>query len=308
MLHILLMILKIIGILIAVILGLLLFSLLVIVFAPLHYEIDAMRGESSDSFKVEVRGRWLYRLIAGFVCYEPESMRWQLRIAWKKMNPGSQTQQEDSPKETEESVEKSPDTSKPVVQEQKPKRVQEEPDLQKNMQREKPVHEEPKRIESHPKLKKKRKRFSRMEKWRALLRKIKFTIAKICDTIKGIGEKKEKILEFIGDETHRTAFVTLKKEALRFLRFLKPKDIRGRIHYGFEEPYDTGRALAGLSILYPFYGDNLKIQPDFEKKILEGELHIRGKLRGIYVGIVLFHLFRSKEIRTTYQHIRQFQL
>lgn len=307
MLHILLMILKIIGILIAVILGLLLFSLLVIVFAPLHYEIDSMCGESADSLEIEVRGRWLYRLISGFVCYEPESMRWQLRIAWKKMNESSKKQPEDSLKKVEEHVQETRKTTTSAVWEKKQKPLQEKAELQKNMQRKNPM-EEAKGMGPHPKRRKKRKRISIVEKWKALLRKIKFTITKICDTIKGIGAKKEKILEFIVEETHQTAFVILKKEMFRFLRLLKPKDITGRIHYGFEEPYDTGRVLAGFSILYPFYGDNLKIQPDFEKKILEGELHIRGKLRGIYVGILLFNLFRSKEIRTTYQHIRQFQL
>lgn len=61
-------------------------------------------------------------------------------------------------------------------------------------------------------------------------------------------------------------------------------------------------------MLYPFYGEMLVIEPDFEEKVLEGEIHIKGCVRGIYAVIVFFNLILNKDMRTTYKHIRAFQL
>lgn len=82
----------------------------------------------------------------------------------------------------------------------------------------------------------------------------------------------------------------------------------GKVCYGFDDPYMTGKVLAGISMLYPFYGERLVVEPDFEKAVLEGELHIKGYIRGIYAAIIAFHLIRDKNMRTTYRHIREFQL
>lgn len=92
----------------------------------------------------------------------------------------------------------------------------------------------------------------------------------ICDKIKLLLEKKERLAEFITDEVHRKAFFKAKDEAFKLLRRLKPKKLAADLHYGFEDPCTTGQVLAGLSMLYPFWGEHVSIIPDFEQKVLEG--------------------------------------
>lgn len=121
-------------------------------------------------------------------------------------------------------------------------------------------------------------------------------------------EKKEKVIEFLNHEIHRNAFTKTRDEGIRLFRFLKPRRLRGRIRYGFEDPYITGKVLAGAGMLYPFYGGMLVIEPDFEEKIFEGEFYIKGCVRGIYAAIVFLNLILNKDMRTTYKHIRAFQL
>lgn len=55
MLHILLMILKIVGILIAIILGLLLLAMLILVFAPLQYRLDGSCNGTLETAEVNLR-------------------------------------------------------------------------------------------------------------------------------------------------------------------------------------------------------------------------------------------------------------
>ena len=44
----------------------------------------------------------------------------------------------------------------------------------------------------------------------------------------------------------------------------------------------TGQVLAGLSMPYPFWGEHVSIIPDFEQKVLEGSLYIKGRIRIIH--------------------------
>ena len=101
----------------------------------------------------------------------------------------------------------------------------------------------------------------------------------------------------------------MKKELFRITSAFKdPRKFTGAVRFGLEDPYDTGRILAVLSMLYPFYGEHIDIYPDFEYRILEGHLLIKGRIRGIYAVIVLWNLFFDKQVRTTYEHIKTFKL
>ena len=80
------------------------------------------------------------------------------------------------------------------------------------------------------------------------------------------------------------------------------------LHYGFEDPYRTGQVLAGLSMIYPFVGDNMSIQPDFEHQIIEGNLYMKGKIRAIHPVIFLIKLVLNKNIRQTFIDGKNFKL
>lgn len=154
-----------------------------------------------------------------------------------------------------------------------------------------------------------KKKCQKSSKWiQGIYNKIKYTFEKICDTIKTLLEKKDKLLEFIEDEIHRSAFFTALKELRRLLRFLKPKRVEADLHFGFEDPSITGKVLGLISMIYPFLGEHTNIQPDFEQKILEGNIAISGKLRVLYVVIMGWNLIWNKNVRTTFRHIRKFEL
>lgn len=299
MLHILLMILKIIGIIIAVVAGLVLLAVFVLTFAPLKYNLDAKCEKTLETLDVEVQYSWLYRFISGWIVYRGKETSWHLRVAWKKFPDVSEKSRKNVYAEKHEDVALHEESVKNDDAKQAAHA--------KNDDAEHMVDDMRKDTSAKPKEKREgeSERTGRIEKF---FRKIRYTFQKICDRIKSIGEKKDKIRAFLEHETHQNAFKKLKVELLRLLRFLKPKKIRGRIHFGYEDPCNTGTTLAWLSICYPFYGEHLTLEPDFHEKVLEGELHMKGKIRGLHAMIVCFNLLRSREIRTTYKHIRAFKL
>ena len=79
--------------------------------------------------------------------------------------------------------------------------------------------------------KKQRKKKDRKEdsdsasKIEQITEKIKCTYHKFCDKINEITEKKDKMSDFLTDETHKNAFLKLKNEAFHLLKKLKPKNL-----------------------------------------------------------------------------------
>ena len=149
--------------------------------------------------------------------------------------------------------------------------------------------------------------------------KIKCTILKFCDKIKhtvghaeekleSLSEKKDKIIKELEDPVHQKAFSKAKKETGKLLKRWKPKVIKGTVRFGFEDPCHTGQALAAFSIIYPFIGEFLSIEPNFERRILKGDVKVCGGFRMVPLVCFLWNLVWCREIRKTYHDIREFQL
>lgn len=124
------------------------------------------------------------------------------------------------------------------------------------------------------------------------------------EKIKSLIRGKEDIKEFFQDEVHRAGWQRVKLESGRLFRYLKPKRFHLKLHYGFEDVYLTGKVLAFLSVLYPFYGEEIQIIPDFEQPVLEGNAQVKGRVYGVWLLILLWNLCRDRNVRTTYRHIK----
>ena len=169
-----------------------------------------------------------------------------------------------------------------------------------------PAHAEETKTQIHKTSRRKEK--SLWEKIKAWFHKIKCTFSGFCDKIRLLGEKKDKVLQFLESETHKAAWKRLKKETVRLLGGLKPKDGALQVVYGFEDPCTTGQVLAGLSMIYPFIGSYTEIRPDFERSVLEGKARVKGKARLWHVAVFAWNLFWNRDVRETYRDIKEFEL
>lgn len=138
--------------------------------------------------------------------------------------------------------------------------------------------------------------------------KKKYTFREICDKIEKIRTKKDTVITFLRDSAHKKALEILKKELMHILRYLRPKKLEGSLHFGFEDPYLTGELLAVLSVLYPWYGDNVTIQPDFENQVFECNLAAKGSIRGINLLVFLLRIFINESVMKTYKDIKRLGL
>lgn len=326
MLHILLLILKIIGILLLVLLALFLLLFFMISFSPLKYRGEASCRGKPETLFARVRFHWLFHLISGDVIYQNGEVNWKLRAAWKRM--GYVETEDQDKNEKEEPEEKSSVDKERARQEDRSAEETCENPAEQNLGTEARISEEKhssrtttdmedthreisrkgSRIREKDRPKKQAKKQSFSERAGKYIKRIKYTFRSFCDKIKALEKKKDRLKAFIENETHRRAFSRAVCELKRFFRFLRPKKMNVHLEFGCENPEYTGYILAVISMLYPLIGEYTELQPDFERRILKGRACIEGKFRVIYVLIIAWNLIWDKNVRTTYRHIRKFKL
>ena len=278
MLHILILILKIIGIILLAILGIVILLLGVVLFVPVSYCFEAETSSGLGNLTLHGKASWLLRTAYAYLDYSDKKWDWQVRVLWKKFHVEEKPDNTDAMDDMTLSVDVEP----------------------KNNQDTEYVEQkaEPTQL---PKKKLKKKKSKKPN----IIKKIRYTIREICDKIKQIIEKKNRIVEYISDEIHQAAFGRVTKETIALIRRLRPKKVKGMVRFGLKEPYDTGRVLAVLSVLYPFYGENIKIYPEFEQEVLEGSVVIKGRAHLFPFVVTICKLFLDENVKTAYKNFRR---
>lgn len=251
------------------ILCLILIILGIVLLVPIRYRLKIESENSFKDLKVEARATWLFHLAYASAFYEKEKLIWKLRVGWKKYHA------DETMTEWEE-TEKSEEIKKPKEFEKIRKKRKTEGKTESKKEIKKESGKEDKKPEN----------------------KFTYTISKICDKIK-------EIKAFLTEETHIQAFLRLKKELWYLLKKIKPDKMKGYLRFGLEDPYDTGRVLAGLSVLYPIYGECVQIYPEFDKEVLEGNLLVKGRIHLIHLLVVFLRIYRDKNVRTAYRHFQE---
>lgn len=348
MLHILLLILKIAGIILAAILGILILALLIVLFVPFCYQGAAKWDGGQRDLRAQGRISWLFGLVELRFVLRDGNASVKGRIAWKKLGGARAKGRESEPEAVEE---EKPEEERPVKDESRDRQKEEkhEEEREKDQQGAEKAEEAPEAVPAPAKAaaqaektheegheahgEKGLERGSRIEKdaahdekegaqadrghsklrrtaekicrhFRQIIKKIKCTFKKICDKINLITEKKEQIAAFLSNETHKKAFDVVKKECIRLLGSVLPRQFSLSARFGFEDPYHTGQLLAGIAVLYPFLPGDVRVEPYFEERIFRGKAVLRGRLYVASLVFAAFQVLRRRAVRETYRDIR----
>lgn len=331
MLHIILAVLRIIGWILLAVLGFMVLLSCIVLFTPLRYEINAKCAGGLSSLDGRVNFSYFLHLISGSVRYADKKLVWKLRIVWKKLSSeedaaevvkGAADEAGDVLETSLEIVDKAADHSISIEEEYgKPEEI---PDMKidaadgmtdKNRDtsyfkaesvtetiKEETVPHEKKRKAKTQKDKGKRKDRDHF------FEKMSCKFEAICDRIKELIRKKDIVMDFLTNEIHKAAFIKVISETKRLLGQLKPRRINGNLEFGFEDPSLTGKVLAGLSILYPYTADYVQVTPQFEDKVLKGDICMKGSVAARLFASMGMRLLLNKNIRTTIKHVRKFKL
>ena len=323
MLHILLLILKWIGIVLAVFLLLVLLLINLGLFVPIRYRADASCQNDIETLEAEFELSWMWKLFFLTACWKKGKADMKIRIGWKYLfseeKEGKSEEKIEVPEEKEENDLQKEKEEQKFLKEQKESlpsektnrslpenNVQEQAEKRECRQEktESGIDKEEEEKESFTADRRKAGGRKKKPLWDRMKEKISEWIEscksfwrKILAMGRNFRGKKEQIESFLTDASHRRAFCSLKREVRRFLGHVSPKDVKIVGKIGLEDPYMTGQALAVLGMLFPFLGENTVIVPDFENKVLEGSVHIEGKIHNFRMLAILWRLIKDRDVR-----------
>lgn len=291
MLGIFLGILKWLGILLLVLLGLVLTVLLAVLFVPIRYEAEgSFRGELLAKGQIS----WLWRLFSIQAVYDGDT-EVSLRIfgvkPGRKKETAERTEKTETPDPVVTGSGKSPEEEVPLY-ESRPKA--EAPASEKHQGTEEGIKEKvPAAGTKNAKNGQKKKRVRQ-----SLFQKIKVTFQRICGKLKTAEERGQKLMEFLEKEENKNTFRLLKRQVIRFFKHVLPGKVSGTVRFGFEDPYTTGRILTYISPFYGWYGRTIQVIPVFDEQVLDGELSLKGRIRIATLLFIGFQVWRDKNFRT----------
>lgn len=266
--HVILQILAVIGIVLLVLLALLILMVLAVLFVPIRYrasgekEADRIEGVAAVSF--------LYPFLSFKWQRAGNENRWALRLlgiklkSSRKADKGKVAEPEKTDKgKAEETAQaaKPEKAAEPVKEEKQPATpsVQNAEAEDAERQAEETGTQETDRTLSE--------------------KKARFTISGLCDKMENIRDNVEYYKERLTAEENRLFLKRTKERIFAVLKSIKPKVLTARVVCGTGAPDTTGYVCAVYGMLYPVVEDRISFTADFENKVLDGELSVKGKVR-----------------------------
>lgn len=134
---------------------------------------------------------------------------------------------------------------------------------------------------------------------------IKFTIHKVCDTIVKIKDNIKYYLEVLQLDSTKRAFTSCQKQLTRVLRKVSPRKYRINLHLGFDDPAVMGEVLAVWGMFYPLHQGNIDIRPEFEQSVIEGEFTFQGLVSVFVFARAACILFFDKDIKHLIKQLKR---
>ena len=319
LLHILLFLLKLIGIVLLVILGLIVLILAIILLTPIRYRIGASKYQT---IQAEGKVTWLFRLIEMVFkldtgAEEGKRLHLSFRIAWLKLYDNQKPKEKRIKQKKTRKTKSKPESEQleKVIQSAKPEQPEAKVQPIKTEQATEMKNEMPKAV--HP------EKILRLAKNAAnkILSLIRGVFSLICSILSipskimdgleklenfftKLREKKEAFLAFYNEAHNHQWFTAFWHRLKKLLLKILPRADRLYLHFGFEDPATTGQVLGGLSILYPICGEKMELCPEFNEEILEGEVKCHGRIRPVSLVIFAVKSFLNKQF---FSMVKQFK-
>lgn len=310
MLHMILAILKLIGVLLAAVFLLVLLLVVLILFAPLRYEL---RGRRFQDTQGSVKVGWLFGLLGFRASYQEKRLWAGVRLLGlsKQIFPEEEKQISEK-REKKKKAAKSTEMSRKQEPSAEPPKS-EEPAKSKEL------------LSSHPPeascegTKKKEEEESEsqwilvkiLKKIQTAARKLWQRIQKIPKKIQKIGQSIQKAKKRLRGWIHLLTSDLVKGLIRRYkgyllylIRHMRPRKAEGSLRFGLGDPALTGQLTGVLYLLLPASCQKLELYPEFGACVLEGEAVLRGHIRLCHLAFIGWKVFRDKELRRLIKKVK----
>lgn len=338
-----LLILKIIGIVLLSIIGLIFLLSLLLFFWPFSYRIKAHKDDKD--FNAAVRILWLLGLLTATVTYDGEAKLkirvlgipvYKLQIwpteeketqadenvenedmsAKNQSTADGETSDENNNSEENKTDADNNDLTDDYVSEgeffddsYEDSEMLSEEDIDREIEERLAETEEEDAFDKLP-LGKKIKAF--IEKIKELILKLREKCYNIKDSIKQqIDKIKKKYREIkyyyklLQHPSIKPALSKLWSVAKKMLKHVRPRRLKAVIEYGSGDPASTMKIYGYYCMIYPFYGKKIKFTPDMENKVLYFDTSLSGRVQFFRLMWLGWTLFADRNIRRLIRLVRR---
>lgn len=312
--HVILLILKVLGITLLILLGIVLLLVLLLLLTPFHYTIDA---EYYGDVKAVGRIQWLCFVLDLKGVYGNNKFLYYLKSFGFMISTNDEEDKHYRAVSDEEAEsDKSSDKAKPSEAEKVPVKVVED---------EFETYEQEQKPKSEPQ---KKSIFMRIyegiesglewvvtipmrvhDKISELMARILDFFANLAENMNKVIKKRDMILQKITGvrsllEKPYTKKVLKDGKVLlkKMWKHVRPRKLQGSIHFGLEDPATTGQLLGVVGMLYPVYRNHFVIAPDFEQQIFEGKIYAKGRVQ---IGRMTFLALRFMLTRDFFKTVQR---
>ena len=308
MLHVLLLILKITGIVIACILGLVILVVTAVLFVPVRYRVNA---DYHGRFKAHAKVSWL-GILRLLVSYDEELDIKAKALFITVYNNNDENSKASEHKKAKKKKEKKPEenifsvsdkeTEKLAEKEEKPqiKMAEAVNETKEDVQDVKETVSEDESGDTQKKSffdKVKDKCFVIYTKIKEIINLVKDTVKKVSGAADKLKEKVKKAKEFVTDEDNKALFHFFVEQLKTLIKVIRPKKYRINARLGFEDPATMGKVLAYISIFYGMSGVDLSLEPVFGENIKEGSIFLKGNIRIFSVLVIALRVYRNEQFK-----------
>lgn len=333
--HIVLLILKIIGIVLLCLIGLVLLVLAALLFAAFHYEISAEGDKDGPSAHADVRVRWLLRIVSLRLEYNlPNQTEYVLRVfgipvkksaekteekkdgtsdgeSGEKKDEGadgkaegdadSKTEDKTDGKDKKEAKAESV-SADPSVSVEAKEETAEEGKAEGEKSEEEKSEEEKSEGEQLPEEPSEAPEGEKKGKIRQKIDALKEKASSLLDSLEAMlvlfGKKKGLLEKYLTKKSTQKALRTAWKNVWWILRHICPKKYHGDVEFGMDDPALTGDICAAIAPWYPIVSDYLKLTPNFDPALCaQGDIYLKGRIRLWGILIRAWRVYRDKNIR-----------
>jgi len=293
MLSVILTVLKVIGLILLILLGVFILALLLVLFMPIVYRVKAENQDPEhlpEGLKAQAKVRWLFGFLRGGYAY-PEPGRLIVKVLFftvydsgkEQKKAVSKAENEDegdnAPKppeqKTENAGEKHKDSEKPDVDDKDT--VKEGSDIPDG-ESQNDEYREIKTGNDEPRKSEKREAETPGKGLRAKFDKFKYTIHDTCDKIKDVWENFSYYKGVFEQEDTKQLLKHVFKRLGKVLKSIRPRKLKADIRFGTGSPDTTGYAYGVYGMLCSVLGKNVFVTPDFEQAVLTGNLYAAGHI------------------------------
>jgi hypothetical protein len=279
-LAILLTILKVTGIVLLCIIGLVLFVLLIVLFVPIRYKADGFYKDSD--YNVKAKASWLLHVVT--VSFDLKASKEPVIKVFGIKLKGKKKKDEEAGETAEETTE---DVTKEAKEETKEEAVEEikeekEESTDEQFSEETVKDEEDKRSEKKDKRSKDKKEFKSES---------------VYDKIKGY-------VDIIKSDEFKESFALVKKQLCRLLKAILPRKWEINASLGFEDPSLTGYVCAVSGAMYMWFRKHIHIVGDFDEEKIDAKAYFKGRIYIVVLVYVFLRVWFNKKIRHTIELFR----